>query len=104
MEGFSPAECAQREALEEAGVKGKIAASPLGFYTYQKVRKTGRSVPCRVHVFALKVTKQRARWPERKVREFIWCAPRQCMERVKEIGLRRLIRKFAAAPSQRKRG
>jgi 8-oxo-dGTP pyrophosphatase MutT (NUDIX family) len=35
--GSTPAEAAEREAFEEAGIKGTlVGSSPLGFYTYFK--------------------------------------------------------------------
>jgi 8-oxo-dGTP pyrophosphatase MutT (NUDIX family) len=94
MKDHSPSECAAREAFEEAGVRGKISALPLGIYSYGKLRKSGRTVICKVKVFALKVTRQHTRWPEKSAREIEWCSPPEALERVKEIGLKRLIVKF----------
>ena len=50
--GRKPAECAAREALEEAGVVGEVAAQAVGSFSYQKRREIrrlaalqGRGVP-----------------------------------------------------------
>jgi len=91
----SSSECAAREAFEEAGVKGKISKKPLGTYSYGKLRKSGLTVNCKVKVFTLKVTRQHSKWPEKAVRKIQWCSPADAAEMVKEIGLKRLIRKFS---------
>ena len=42
----TPAQAAQKEAYEEAGVKGTITSSiPLGFYTYFKILASGEAQP-----------------------------------------------------------
>ena len=66
------AESAAREAFEEAGVTGEIAASPLGAYHYLKERKDGGAMPCSVDVFALQVTQELDDWPEKGTRELSW--------------------------------
>jgi len=49
--GLTPRESAEKEALEEAGVKGKVALHPIGFYTYEKWEAT-----CTVTVYPMEVT------------------------------------------------
>ena len=100
MAGCSPSECAAREALEEAGVVGEMASSPLGSFSYGKRRKTGETVPCKVAVFALEVARQRRTWPEKSVRETCWCSVDEALARVTELGLKRLIAKFAREQAQ----
>jgi 8-oxo-dGTP pyrophosphatase MutT (NUDIX family) len=95
MRGCTPSECAALEAFEEAGVQGKTKPTPLGVYSYRKLRKSGRIVTCKVSVFAMKVTRQKARWPEKSARDLQWCTPNEALELVNEIGLKRLIRKFS---------
>jgi ADP-ribose pyrophosphatase YjhB (NUDIX family) len=68
-EGLTAAEAAAREALEEAGVTGKITSQPIGSFHYLKERKDGGGVPCSVDVFALEVTGQLDEWPEKGARE-----------------------------------
>ena len=104
VSGCSPGECAAREAMEEAGVLGVIAAKPIGAFPYRKQRKTGASVRCRVEVFPLEVTHQLRNWPEKSVRETRWCTAEDALARTSDPGLRRLIAKFAgaASPPERK--
>ena len=54
VSGCSPGECAAREAMEEAGVLGVVAAKPIGVFPYRKQRKSGEQVRCRVEVFRLR--------------------------------------------------
>lgn len=99
--GLPPHECAAREALEEAGVLGDPAETALGAFRYEKHRKSGESVPCTVHVFALEVARQRRTWPEKAARQTRWCTIEEALARVGEPGLRRLIRKFAKVSDRR---
>ena len=49
--GLTPRESAEKEALEEAGIKGKVGVNPIGFYTYEKWQAT-----CTVAVYPMEVT------------------------------------------------
>ena len=82
------------EALEEAGVEGRIAKEPLGDFEYLKMFKTGDSQPCRVTVFALEVTHQRDAWREQGQRVTRWFAWEAASAAVQESGLRQLIADF----------
>jgi 8-oxo-dGTP pyrophosphatase MutT (NUDIX family) len=93
--GCSPSKSAAREAFEEAGVVGVIASEPLGSFPYDKARKAGGTVRCRVEVFALKVTQQRRSWPEKTLRQTRWCAADEALALAGDKGLRRVIAKFA---------
>jgi 8-oxo-dGTP pyrophosphatase MutT (NUDIX family) len=97
LTGRSAVESAAREALEEAGVLGEMAEQMLGSFHYNKRRKSGEVVPCKVHVFAMEVMHQRRRWAEKSARETRWCSLEEALSRVNEPGLRRLIAKFARA-------
>ncbi len=95
--GLSLAQSAAREALEEAGVTGDIAAAPLGRYHYLKEKKDGSGMPCRVEVFALHVRRQRRNWLEKDARELLWLPAEQAAAKVAEPGLRRILVQFARA-------
>ena len=97
LAGRTPSECAALEALEEAGVLGEVAAETLGSFHYNKRRKSGEIVPCKVHVFAMQVVRQRRRWAEKSARETCWCSLEDALARVADPGLRRIIAKFAKA-------
>jgi 8-oxo-dGTP pyrophosphatase MutT (NUDIX family) len=91
---LTPSENAAREAFEEAGVTGKIAARAVGRYHYLKDKKAGGGVACSVDVFALHVTKQVDDYPEKNMRTLAWLPLEQAAARVSEPGLRQLLRDF----------
>lgn len=93
--GCTPGECAAHEAMEEAGVIGEVAEKTLGSFTYDKRRKSGEVIRCKVHVFPMEVLHQRRTWIEKTARETRWCSVEEALSHVSEPGLRRLIAKFA---------
>ena len=95
LPGRSPRECAAQEALEEAGILGDVAAAPLGWFHYDKLRKSGEVVPCKVQVYPMEVTRQRRSWVEKSARLTHWCSLEEALSRVAEPGLRQLILKFS---------
>ncbi len=96
IEGLSPAASAAREALEEAGISGEVQAEPIGFFHYFKVLRNDINVPCKVDVFAMKVTRQRKNWAEKDARELRWYPLAEAAQTVTEPQLRKLILKFGA--------
>jgi 8-oxo-dGTP pyrophosphatase MutT (NUDIX family) len=96
IEGLEPAASAAREALEEAGICGETQKEPIGFFHYFKVLRHNVNVPCKVDVFALRVTRQRKTWPEKDERELRWFALAEAAQAVEEPQLRKLIQKFGA--------
>ena len=58
IEGKSPREAVAMEAMEEAGVEGAVSRKALGWFHYDKLRKSGELLPCKVQVFAMEVTRQ----------------------------------------------
>ena len=97
IDGLSPSASAAREALEEAGISGVIDPTPLGRFHYMKELREREAVPCRVEVFALKVTRQRKHWQEQDARECRWLNTAEAAQFVEEPELRRLISRFAPA-------
>lgn len=87
-------EAAAIEALEEAGVEGKIAKKPVGGYDYTKILRSGEGQLCRVVVFALEVTAQREIWREQDQRTTRWFAWEDAAAAVLEPGLAEIIREF----------
>ena len=94
MRGLKPHRAAEREAYEEAGLKGHIERVAVGTYAYEKRLASGVAVPCEVSVFPLRVTSQRKRWPEMGQRDGRWFSPDEAAELVHEEGLQRLMREF----------
>ena len=95
MKGLKDHEAAAREALEEAGLKGRIHKRPIGAYTYGK--RTAHAVePCRVMVYRLDVDGERTSWRERGQRERQWFAVAEAAELVDPPRLASMILACAA--------
>ncbi len=90
--GMTPQKAAVQEALEEAGVSGEITSKiPLGFIPYIKVLNANESRPATIEVYAMRVTKEKSKWQERKERKREWLAPAEAASRVKEPALATLL-------------
>src|SRR5690606_7970710 len=91
---------AEREAFEEAGVKGKVEKEPLGFYHYRKGLQSGLKIPVRVQVHALEVEEMLKSFPEKGSRRLEWTSPSEAAARVNEPELKELFLAFAARQQQ----
>lgn len=89
--GLGQAGSAAREAWEEAGVEGHVTEEALGTFGYDKVLKPGKSIPCRVEVFGLRVEALKSRYPERKMRRRKWFSTAKAARKVAEPELRGLL-------------
>jgi 8-oxo-dGTP pyrophosphatase MutT (NUDIX family) len=99
MKGLRDCDAAAREALEEAGVLGRVRKQPLGSYSYWK-RQTGHFELCEVSVYLLEVESQLETWREKGQRELRWFTPEEAADRVDEPGLSTLIRSLQVEASQ----
>lgn len=93
MKGRSGAECALREAFEEAGVAGRPSATPIGVYSYNKVLPNGAQ-PCIVTVYPVEVTQLSKDFPEKGQRTRKWFKPKKAAGKVDEPELRSLLETF----------
>ena len=94
MKGIKPHKTAAREALEEAGILGKIAKTSLGGYSYAKRLQDGSVQICRVQVFSFEVEREHNSWLEKHERTRKWFAVADAAEAVEEPELREAILKF----------
>lgn len=94
VKGMKQHEAAALEALEEAGVKGRISRKPVARYRYWK-RLAGRSEFCEVLVHLLEVDEHLDSWREKGQRELIWLTPAAAADLVDEPGLCEAIRALA---------
>ena len=94
MEGRQSYAVAEREAYEEAGVKGKVHKEPIGYYMYQKGLSQGLKVPCKVQVYSLEVDELCKNFPEKGERRLEWVSCSEAAARVAEPGLKKLILEF----------
>ena len=91
MKGRKDHDAAAQEALEEAGVVGKVSKHPLGGYAYDK--QLGKRIqPCRVMVYRLDVERELDGWAERDQRERRWYPPTEAAELVSEPNLAAILR------------
>ncbi|WP_424926484.1 NUDIX hydrolase [Amaricoccus tamworthensis] len=91
MSNRSTAGAAEREAWEEAGVRGDINPQSVGLYTYRKRLNRKRAVRCVVKVFPLEVKEQLKRYPESGQRKTEWFNPAKAARKVKEPELRTIL-------------
>lgn len=94
IEGVEPHNLAALEAMEEAGLLGKVGDKPIGSYHYDKKRGDGSIVNCTVDTFAMEVEQQMPAWPEQDQRKTQWFSPGEAAAQVQEPELRSLIAKF----------
>lgn len=95
ISGVEPHNLAALEAMEEAGLIGRVGEKPIGVYHYDKKKNDGSVVNCTVDTYALEVEQQMPTWPEQEERKTQWFAPEEAASQVQEPELRALIKKFA---------
>lgn len=81
-----PSATARQEAYEEAGVGGEVSREAVGTYEYRT-----HVARYRVAVYCLRVTREYADWPERKLRRRRWAGRADALRLVKQKQLRKLI-------------
>lgn len=85
---LSAADSATKEALEEAGIRGSVSASPIGNYAYDKWGGT-----CTVQVHTMSVHEILDEWQE-SYRDREWVSIEEAVARVREPDLKQLIRQL----------
>ena len=90
MKGRRDYGAAAQEALEEAGVIGRIHKHPIGAYTYRKKLGVGTE-PVRVMVYLLEVEKENRNWPEKSERQREWMSLAEAAKRVDEAALATIV-------------
>ncbi|MCV6594313.1 MAG: NUDIX hydrolase [Silicimonas sp.] len=93
----TPAKAAMTEAWEEAGVDGKIQPVCLGIYSYNKELNDGKTMPCVVAVFPVRVKKLHSAYPERNERKRKWFSLQEAAELVGEPELKIMLGNFNPA-------
>ncbi|MGG6897263.1 NUDIX hydrolase [Rhizobium sp. BR 315] len=103
MEKKLPHQVAEREAWEEAGVKGKARKKSFGYYTYLKSLDTGETVPSVVQVHLLEAAAMSAEFPESGQRRLRWLSPNDAASLVREPELKGLFRTVEVALAKDKK-
>lgn len=101
MKGKKAHAVAEREAYEEAGVRGTAEKQALGHFGYLKKLKNGLKVPVRVQVHPLKVENMVEDFKEKGVRDLEWVGCHTAASRVQEPELRNLILAFGNHPNHK---
>lgn len=78
---------AAREALQEAGVRGKVQSRALGEFT----DRNGNGEKNTIRVFRLDVLKEQSHWREEDERKRKWVSPAKARKLVRQAGLRKII-------------
>jgi len=86
--GATPAKTAEKEAYEEAGVKGTITSLlPLGIYTYFKKLESGETRAATVEVYLLRVKERLNKWPEKGERKLSSVSTKEAVRLIEEPGV-----------------
>jgi 8-oxo-dGTP pyrophosphatase MutT (NUDIX family) len=93
--GLTPHDSAAHEAMEEAGLVGRIGEQSIGSYHYEKKRPDGSTLRCAVEVFGLEVKAQSASWLEQDQRRTQWFTATAAADAVQEPALRATILQLA---------
>lgn len=97
MEKKKPHQVAEREAWEEAGIKGKAKKKPLGYFTYLKTLDAGEKIPSIVQVHLIEATAIDPQFPEKGQRTIAWFPPHEAAALVREPELKGLLAKVERA-------
>ena len=87
--GSTPAQTAETEAQEEAGVAGSVCSTPMATYDYEK-----GSTHLWVQVFPLRVERMLEEWPESKLRRRRWVSLDEAKRLVDQPRIRSVLERF----------
>ena len=90
---MTPQSAAEKEALEEAGVRGQIGESAIGSFCYNKERN-GSTREMLVDVFPLEVSEELTDWEEMNARERRWLPIAAAAAAVEQPGLEAILKGF----------
>jgi len=91
MRNLSNAKAAAREALEEAGVRGRVQPKPIGSYRYLK-RFPDTAEECKLTIYLLEVEAELPTFEEMDERRRAWFTFAEAMDQADDAGLRDILR------------
>lgn len=97
--GMTAAASAAKEALEEAGVEGRVMDRSLGKYRRQKWGGT-----CEVEVFLMEVTRELEQWPESAFRCREWVTREEAIKRLDPVDLKKILQRLPEAVKEASEG
>lgn len=89
--GETSSVAAEREAFEEAGLRGEVAVSPLGAFTYFKDSSVRRY---RVLVHVMTVQSRAKLFPEKNIRRSRWFSIEEAVAKANQPGLQELLQRL----------
>lgn len=92
-DGQTAKEAAVVEAYEEAGIKGELAETKIGTYSYTKLDNP-KDNAFRVRVYPMAVSSMSDEWPEKSQRDRLWMDFPSAAKAVEEPELRVLLHDF----------
>jgi 8-oxo-dGTP pyrophosphatase MutT (NUDIX family) len=101
VEGLKDHKAAAREALEEAGLVGRISKTPVGSYDAWK-RLDDHFVLVRVDVYLLEVEQELATWREKGQRQQRWFRLHEVARLIEEPGLLALVENLSTPSVSRR--
>jgi len=93
MRNRSNAKAAAREALEEAGVRGRVQSKPIGSYIYLK-RLPDSVEECKLTLYLLEVEDELPTFEEMDERRRAWFSFAEAMDQADDAGLRDILREL----------
>lgn len=93
IDGKTPMQCAEVEAWEEAGARGRVRSEALGVYAYDKRGARG-PLPCLAMVYPIEVAALAKHYPEKAQRRRRWVSRKKAARMVAGKDLARLIAGF----------
>ena len=82
-------ESAAKEALEEAGIKGKVFPEEIGTYTYEKL-----GGQFKVRLYYMEVSKLKEKWDEQAFRKRKLLTPKQAIKKVVPAAVSKIMATF----------
>lgn len=90
--GYSAWASAAKEALEEAGVEGRMSDQCLGSYQQEKWGGT-----CEIEVYPMEVSRQLSDWPEAGGRKRTWLSCEDAAKKIDRKDLRAIVQRLPEA-------
>lgn len=94
IKGLSPAEVAEREAFEEAGLVGRVSTGCIGSFEFERLRRDSGKTWL-IDVYPLFVERQVRNWDEKSQRTVLRCDITSAVSLVCSQSLATLIANFS---------